>query len=428
MTTAASSVRLKFGRQDHEVLLPDGCALDICAPTRAPGLLRPEEAVRASLRSPVGSRPLREKARGARSAAILISARDRVTGSDRFVTVIADELNAAQIPDEAIRVFLATGTHLKQSDEDIRSLLGPEAFERLQVVHHDPKDAGNLIALGTTSFGTPISINRSVFESDVKVLTGRVAHHYFAGFSGGRKAIAPGVSGFDTILANHKRVMTPAGDGLHPHVYAGSLDKNPVHLDMLEIARAAAPTFCVNTALNVDHEITHVFSGDYVDAHVQGCGVVESLFRIPPRPRSDIVIASCGGWPYDLSFMQIIKTIVAAERAVADRGVLVVLGEGARGLEPGFLEWFDGRSLEDLGRRVIAQYNLKGHNSYWIRTILRRIQIVLASALPPADVAALGLLPAADPDSAVRMAFSLAANRTSALVVPYGNITVMSQG
>ena len=129
MTATAASVRLKFGLHDHEVLLPDGCGLEICAPKRAPGLPRPEEAVRASLRSPVGSRPLRERARGAGSAAILISARDRVTGSDCFVKVIADELNAAQIPDEAIRVFLATGTHQKQTDQDVRSLLGPEAFD-----------------------------------------------------------------------------------------------------------------------------------------------------------------------------------------------------------------------------------------------------------------------------------------------------------
>jgi nickel-dependent lactate racemase len=425
MTFATSTIGLKYGHRDLRVVLPVSRAFDVCAPRHARGLPEPEAAVRASLRAPVGSAPLRDKARGGRSAVVLISARDRVTGSDCFVKVIADELNAAGIPDGAIEVVLASGTHQKQTEEDVRSLLGPEAAGRLRVVHHDPRDQGSLIALGATSFGTPIFVNRRVYESDVKVLTGRVAHHYFAGFSGGRKSIAPGVSGFETILANHRRVMNPQGDGLHPDVHAGSLTHNPVHLDMLEIARAAAPTFCVNTALNVDHAITHVFAGDYLQAHRQGCGIVDSLFRIPPRPRAGIVIASCGGWPYDISFMQVIKTIVAAERAVADRGVLIVLGECERGLEPGFHRWFAHGSLEELGKTVVAEYDLKGHNSYWIRTIQQRIHIVLVSALPAADVAALGMLHADDADSAIRLASSLAGTG-AVLAVPHGNLTVFS--
>ena len=425
MALTTSTIDLKYGHRDLQVVLPATRPFEVCAPRQAHGLREPESAVRASLRAPVGSAPLTQKARGGRSAVVLISARDRVTGSDCFVKVIADELNAAGIPDSAIEVVLASGTHQKQTDEDVRSLLGPEAVERLRVVHHDPRDRDSLVALGTTSLGTPIFVNRRVYESDVKVLTGRVAHHYFAGFSGGRKSIAPGVSGFETILANHRRVMNAAGDGLHPDVQAGSLTRNPVHLDMLEIARAAVPTFCVNTALNVDHAITHVFSGDYVQAHRQGCEVVESCFRIGPRARAGIVIASCGGWPYDISFMQVIKTIVAAERAVADGGVLVVLGECERGLEPGFHRWFAHRSLAELGRAVVAEYDLKGHNSYWIRTIQQRIHIVLVSALPAADVAALGMLPAEDADRALLLASSL--NRAgSVLAVPHGNVTVFS--
>jgi nickel-dependent lactate racemase len=322
-------------------------------------------------------------------------------------------------------VYLATGTHQKQTDADRRVLLGP-AHDRFECRQHDPRDAGNLIDLGVTSFGTPIRINRAVYESDLKILTGRIAHHYFAGFSGGRKAIAPGVSGFETITANHKLVMNRDGNGRHPAVFPGNLAGNPVHLDMLEIARAAKPSFCLNTVLNQRHEVTHVFSGDYLAAHQQGCEVVESLCRVPLGEPADLVVASCGGWPYDISFMQVVKTIIGAEQAVADGGVLVVLGQCERGLESGFLDWFDYSSLDDLNRDVLAKYNLKGHNTYWIKSIQSRIRIGLVSDLPAGDVERMGFLPAANAQAGIDAATRMLGRSPSVLAIPCGNLTVCS--
>ena len=424
MIARPNVARLKYGHQEVDVRIGTGAPIRFCVPRHSPGLPKVEEAVRTALQAPIGSPPLRDVARGGRSAAILISARDRVTGSEVFTEILADELNAAGIPDRGIQVFLATGTHQKQTEADIRSLLGPQAFERLRVVHHDPRDEGNLVNLGITTFGTPIFINREVFASDVKILTGRIAHHYFAGFSGGRKAVAPGVSGFKTILANHKRVMHPDGGGIHPSVEAGVLAGNPVHEDLLEIAEAARPSFCLNTALNTEHEITHIFAGDYRAAHEAGCRTVESLFRVQLEAPADWVVASCGGWPYDMSFMQVIKTIVMASPAVADGGTLVVLGECERGLEPGFLEWFQYGSLPDLNRAVLDGYNLKGHNTYWLKEIQSRIHVVLVSRLPAADVAAMGFEPEDDPVEAISRRYTL--KGSDPLVVPYGNITTFS--
>jgi nickel-dependent lactate racemase len=424
MSTPSNVIRLKYGHD--EVHIPRGTAAPIrlCVPHHRPGLRSVEDAVRGALHAPIESPALRDLAKGGRSAAILISARDRVTRSDVFTAIVADELNAAGIPDRDIQVFLATGTHQKQTEADIRSLVGPQAFERLRVVHHDPRDEGNLINLGVTSFGTPIFVNRAVYESDVKILTGRIAHHYFAGFSGGRKAIAPGVSGFKTILANHKRVMHPDGGGIHPRVEAGVLAGNPVHEDLLEIAKPVRPSFCLNTVLNTEHEITHIFAGDYLAAHEAGCRTVESLFRLQLDEPAEWVVASCGGWPYDMSFMQVIKTIVSASRAVADGGTLVVLGECERGLEPGFLEWFQYGSLGDLNRAVLDHYNLKGHNTYWLKEIQSRIQVVLVTRLPAADVAAMGFQPEDDPVEAINRRYRL--NGSDPLIVPYGNITTFS--
>lgn len=416
------SIQLKYGERNVEVPLM-GRYLGAFEPQPIKGLARPEDVIRECLKEPIGSPPLRTLAAQARSAAILVSGRDRTTGSDVYVSLLADELNLAGIADERITVYLATGTHAKQSEEDRIAILGSEAFQRLTCVQHDPRDREKLLDFGTTPLGTPILINRAVAESDVKILTGRITHHYFAGFSGGRKAIAPGVSGFETILANHKRVLRLDGLGRHPGVRAGNLNGNPVHLDMLNIAKAADPTFCLNTVLNLRHEITHVFAGDYVRAHLAGCSVVESIFRRELPRKATIAIASCGGWPYDISFMQVIKTIVAAEAAVVDGGVLVVLGKCERGLENGFLEWFKYPSLEELNRAVLADYNLKGHNSLWIREIQARVKVVLVSHLPPELVAALGFLPASNVGEAMAVAYELAGPDPQVMSIPYGNVT-----
>ena len=424
MNPHANVIRLRYGLREVDIPLGTDSPVRLCVPRHSAAVPSVEDAIRAALRVPIGSPSLREIAQGGRTAAILISARDRVTRSDVFTSILADELNVAGIPDSGIRVFLATGTHQKQTEADIKSLLGPQAFARLRVVHHDPRDEDNLVHLGVTSFGTPVFVNRAVYESDVKILTGRIAHHYFAGFSGGRKAVAPGVSGFRTILANHKRVMHPDGGGIHPGVEAGVLTGNPVHEDLVEIADFARPSFCLNTVLNTEHEITHIFAGHYRAAHEAGCRTVESLFRVRLDSPAEWAVASCGGWPYDMSFMQVIKTIVAASRAVADGGTLVVLGECERGLEPGFLEWFRYGSLADLNRAVLEQYNLKGHNTYWVKEIQARIRIVLVSRLPPADVAAMGFEPEDDPVKAVTGRFTL--NGSDPLIVPFGNITTFA--
>ncbi len=418
-------VSLRYGREEVVVPVEPGRWLGSFSPRFAAGLARPEEAALTSLRKPLGSPPLRELARGARTAAILVSDLTRITRSDLFVKLLADELNAAGVPDGGIHVYLATGTHSRVDEAERHALLG-EALGRVDCIPHDPTDRGNLVDLGETSFGTPIRINRRVYESDVKVLTGRITHHYFAGFSGGRKAIAPGVSSLETILANHKRVMNPQGGGRHPEVFLGSLDRNPVHLDLLEIAEAASPTFCLNTILNVEHEVTHFFGGDYRKVHEAGCKVADSLFRLELPQRADVALASCGGWPYDISFMQVVKTIVAAERAVADGGVLVLFGHCGRGLESGFLDWFRHDSLEELNRDVLAHYNLKGHNSYWVKEILARIRIVFVSSLPDEPLATMGFLPAHGPREAMTLAYDLVGRDASVLAIPYGNVTVFS--
>ena len=183
---------------------------------------------------------------------------------------LISELNEAGIEDRNIEIFLADGTHEQHLQNDIATLLGEDIASRVRCLGHDCRKEDELAELGCTRFGTPIFLNRRVLEADVKVLTGRIVPHYFAGFSGGRKALIPGVAGVRTIVANHRLTLGP-NLGIHPDVGLCSLAANPVHLDMFEGARKAKPTFCLNTLLDVNHRWCSAVAGDFEAAHEEGC-------------------------------------------------------------------------------------------------------------------------------------------------------------
>ena len=329
---------------------------------------------------------------GARSAVILVSGKDRVARADAYMPPLVETLTASGVPTSSITVMMATGTHVRFTEADLVTIFGPDYDRDLQYVAHDCQDEAALITLGETSYGHPVRVNRQAYEADVKVLTGRLTHHYFAGFTAGRKSVLPGVSAYDAILGNHKMVMSGTGeDAVPPEVRNGNLKGNPIHLEMMEAAALFDPTFVVNTVLNVDHELTYVAAGDWRTAHAEGCAVVAEHFEQHVAEPAELVIGSCGGDPYDCSFIQALKTLMNTHHAVADGGTYLLLGECPEGIKKGFLDWPSDLSLPDLAEAVRADYNLSGHNTYLLRRLLSRIDVVFVSACPPEDVALHGL-------------------------------------
>jgi nickel-dependent lactate racemase len=408
--------------------LPGTC-LGVLAPAAARAGRGPAELVQAALDEPIASAPLLELARGARSAAILVSGKDRVTRADVFVPLLLRRLREAGVHSADVTVYMATGTHIRFSPEDRAAVFGDGLPGDVRVVAHDCKDRGGLVRLGTSRFGNEIWVSREACEADVKILTGRITHHYFAGFTAGRKAVLPGVSGLETIQRNHRLVLSGDGeDPRHPGARSGRLDGNPVHEEMLEAAAMFRPTFLLNTVLNTDHELTHVFGGDPVAAHEAGCGVVRDLFEVRVASPAPAAVASPGGDPYDCSFMQALKTVMQASPCVADGGGLLLLARCPEGILPAFLRWDRGLSLPALAREILRNYNLTGHNTYLLRSVLQRIHVVLVSDCPPAQVAELGLVPARSLEEGWELLRSrIGSSAPAYYAVPHGNVTAIER-
>jgi nickel-dependent lactate racemase len=411
---------LPYGTRAVPLSVPGGRLVRRMTPHTPPPASSPKDLLATALRQPIGSARLSEIARGKRSAAILIPGKARVAGTRDYVAALIAELNAAGMPNEGITVFLADGTHEQHLHSDIEALLGTELAARVRCLGHDCR-RDEVVELGTTSYGTPVLFNRRVLESEVKVLTGRIVPHYFAGFSGGRKALVPGVAGFPTILANHKLTLDPIR-GIHPDVRLCSLRQNPVHLDMLEGARLAQPDFCLNTLMDAEDRMVSVVAGDSEAAHEEGCRQALDMLRVVLKEPVDVLISSAGGSPYDDNFMQSLKAVFNVQEVVRPGGTILWVAECSRGINPGFLSWASVESDTELEQGVRERYALTGHNSLMLRHLIRRVEVALWSGLAPDTVRRLGLNPVASLEEGLAWIRQRHPRGFSYAVVPHANI------
>lgn len=351
-----------------------------------------EAIIRSALARPIGSQSLRELAEGKGSAAILIPGIDRIAGANVYVPELVRELTAAKIPEKRITIHLATGTHLHHGQDDLIALLGRETASQIRCISHDCKAESEFEDLGTTVRGTPVLIHKGVMQAEVKVTTGRIIPHYFAGYSGGRKTLLPGVAAFRSITANHRLTLSP-DVGIHPAVAPCSLADNPVHLDMLEAAGKVNATFCLNTLFDVHHRMIDAVAGDPEEAHRAGCELAQSMFQQVIAAPVDGLITSAGGDPYDCNFMQALKAAFNVQTLVRDGGAMLWIAKCPGGIHPGFLDWAQIMDDEMLEIKVRAGYNLTGHNSVMLRQMVRRLRVALWSTLPDSAVKSLGMHP-----------------------------------
>lgn len=422
-----TEIRLKYGDGELTAEAPDGIFAGTIGPGTPEPAESPDEVIRRALDTPIGSAPLVELARGARTASILIPGKTRVAATRVYVPALVDELERAGVPRDGIEVFLATGTHEHHLECDVAGLLGDETAARVRTVFHDCFDESGLEALGTTSFGTPVLVNRRVLDSDVRILTGRIVPHYFAGFSGGRKALIPGVAGFRTIKANH-RLTLDSGSGLNPSARPCVLDGNPIHLDMLEGMRMAGPMFCLNTLLDTAHRLVDAVAGDAEAAHVEGCRRADILHRTRLDAPVDAVITSAGGSPYDCNFMQSLKAVMNVRDAVRPGGAVLWVAECPFGIDPDFLKWAAIESDDELEAAVRERYNLKGHNTLMLRLLARRADVALCSGLPADDVRAMGFHPVASLVAGLEWLKGRLGAGFSYYVAPHANVTCATVG
>lgn len=310
-------VDLNYGRTGLAVNLPD--ATHVLQTRFVPGLEDESAAISQALRDPIQSPPLSELVRVGDKVVVVHTDITRATPNDRILPVLLGEIEETGVFAEDIVLLNGLGTHRPQTEAELRAMLGDQIVDRYRCVQHDCNDDSNLVSLDETASGNPVRINRLYLEADVRILTGFIEPHFFAGFSGGPKAILPSLAGKESVFTNHGLQMIA-----HPQAAWGVTEGNPIWMEMREVALRTKPTFLLNVALNVRREITGVFAGDMLAAHAQGCVFVKENAMVAVDSPYAIVITTNSGYPLDQNLYQSVKGMSAASQVVKEGGAIII--------------------------------------------------------------------------------------------------------
>jgi len=371
------------------------------------------------LEHPKGSKPFKEIFKKGEKVAIVVSDVTRLwVRSYDFLPVLIDELNRLGIPDEDISIVMSTGDHREQSKEEHRLIVGEEILERIKIFDHDCF-ADDLAFLGITSRGVNVYLNGRVHEADRVIITGGICYHLLAGFGGGRKSLAPGVSGYKTIQENHGLAIK-AEPG---QIGTGILDGNPVAEDMDEAAAMAGPDFLLNVVVNEKKEFIGIVAGHWRDAHLEGTKIVEEAFGIPIAQKADVVIASSGGYPKDMQLYQSIKTLDNAYYAVKNGGNIILVSECYDGPGPeSYLSWFKYNSYETMAKALYEGFTMPGFVALRTAEIMLNKTVYLVSSLEREVVEEVGMIPVDSIDEALEI-INEKQQIESVHIMPHGSIT-----
>jgi nickel-dependent lactate racemase len=326
---------------------------------------------------------------------------------------VLEELAAAGICDREITIVMALGLHRPMTEAEIEATLGAEVYRRVGVINHNPADC---VRLGVTSAGTVVEIFRPLVEAEFRICLGNVELHYFAGYSGGAKAVLPGCASRATINGNHSLM-------LHPKARAGGLEGNPVRADLEEGAAMLGIDSILNVVVDgTDHRIIGAVAGHMIGAHRRGCEIVAGRSIVEIECRADVVLVSAGGYPKDVNLYQAQKALDSAAHAVRDGGTIILAAECGEGLgNRTFETWIhNASSPNDWLRWIQRQFLLGGHKAAAIARVLERADVSLVSALPADIVRRCGMVPFERLDLALEAALVRLGPGARILAMPQG--------
>ncbi|WP_455582175.1 nickel-dependent lactate racemase family protein [Dysosmobacter sp.] len=406
----------KIGTQTQTVEVPRERLIGVLEPNEVPVGLTGEAEVRRALSQPIGAPRLGEIVRPGESVAIVTSDITRPMPTWLVMPALLEELYGAGVHPEDITLVFALGSHRCHREEEMRHLAGEQAWREIRCVDLNVEDC---VHIGTTSRGTPVDIDRRVARADRRICLGNIEYHYFAGYSGGAKAIMPGVSTRAAIQANHCRMVEESA-------CAGKLAGNPVREDIEEAAAMVGVDFIVNVVLDAHKEIIRAVAGEVTAAHRAGCAFLDTLYRKEVPARADIVLVSQGGAPKDLNLYQTQKALDNAKHAVKPGGVIVLMGSCREGLgEKTFEQWMTAApTAHSLIERIGREFRLGGHKAAAIAMVLEKAEIYLVSDLDDALVRRLFMEPYPTAAAAYAAAAKKCGPAATVLAMPYGGSTL----
>jgi nickel-dependent lactate racemase len=414
-------VALAYGQGRLSVELPERCTT-VIEPFHLPGLRDERQAVIAALENPIAAPPLREWLKPGCRVCIVFTDITRATPNERLIPWLLEYLGA--VPRQDIILLNALGTHRPNTRPELERMLTSGVVQNFQVLNHEPENSAALIACGTTRDGTPAVLNRHFVTADVRIVTGFIEPHFFAGFSGGPKGIMPGVAGLKTVMSNHG-----AKNIADPNAAFGVTEGNPIWEEMRDVAVRPGPTFLLNVALNDHRQITGIFAGDLIAAHRTGCEFVKNSAMQKVAKPFDIVLTTNSGYPLDQNLYQGVKGMSAGARVLKPGGTLLLACECRDGVP-------DGCSFDHLLRsatgpeEILVRLSTPGfmQPEQWqaqIQALIqRRARVLLYSSLPEESVRAAHLIPCKSLQETMNELLANCSSGVRVGVLPQGPLTI----
>jgi len=415
-----STLKLSIPYGDGELPfeLPAANLLGVIAPggelgaEKAPTDAEEQAEIRRALAEPIGAPPLRELAAAASSAVIVVSDITRPCPSYRFLPALLDELSAVR--PENVTILFALGGHRRHTREEQAQLVGPEVLA--SGVRLLDLDAAECVPVGTTSRGTRLEVFKPYLDAELRICTGNIEYHYFAGFSGGAKAVVPGLCSYAAIRDNHSMMLAPTA---RAGIFAG----NPVREDIDEAGGLIGVDYLFNVVLDEQKRIIHAVAGHYLEAYREGVEFYDRRCDLTVDAAADVVIASPGGRPKDINLYQAQKTLDNVAGAVRRGGAVILTARCQEGFgQQAFEEWMRAMgSPQVLVERIQREFVLGGHKAAAIAGLLAEADVYLVSEFPDEVVRSMCMQPFADVDSAIAAAFARYGAAVRFLVVPHGS-------
>jgi len=409
-------ISIGYGRETKDFFIPDRNYMGALRPKHKKGVKDPEKEVKRALDHPVGSPKLRELVSSKDKVVVLVSDISRPSPSRLILPPVLKELEEAGVSLKKITIVFGLGIHRNQTEEEKRALVGDYIYSHFRCIEHDIENCQHS---GISSQGTPIEVFSEVRDASFVIATGNIEYHYYAGFSGGAKALAPGVCSRRTIEQNHRKFMAP---GARP----GKIRGNPVREELEEMARKVGIGFIVNAVLNPEKQVIKVVTGDVTAAHRQGASFLDRLSRVRIEDKSDIVIVAPGGYPRDIDLYQTHKAMEHALPALKHGGILITVGQCGDGLGVGpFARVFDeGKRPEELVEELKKQFVQGRHVASRIAHIHLNNEIFLVSDLPQSTKEKLFFENFNSVEKAFSLAFDKKGKEATVWVMPYGISTL----
>jgi nickel-dependent lactate racemase len=414
-------IEIPYGSEYLNLEVAAGSLIDVVRPRKTQAASDPEGVVERALKEPIGLAfpVLSENSR----ITIVVDDATRVTPTKTLLSVLLRRLYHSGAKRDRITVSVANGLHEPADQETLLALLGEHVMQEYRVVNHNPREPSNLAYVGETKRGTPVDVNIGATRANIRILTGIIEPHQLAGYSGGVKALVPGLASVRTVTANHSLM-------LDERVHAGNIQDNPLRDDLEEavsLTHSSGQNFIVNSIVNDERQIVDVVAGDEIQAHRKGVGLSREISSHRIETIADVVIASPGGYPRDINLYQSQKALGHTEQIIAHGGVAVLVAECRNGIGSKTCEeWMerDAEPAQLIQRLKNEGFNMGAHKAYQLARFMVKANLILVSKLPPELTKKMHLHTSPSMREAYREALEIAGRDARVIVCPHAAATL----